>query len=130
MKHIGYRSALCGIVMAFVFSSTSLVGAENITEYTRRRNELMQREWNLSIGGEIVLNNGEMKVNAILMQLKKDEILESRKPGGVYPPSINFVIAKPLIEKSKVFQIIRSMPKGLIFCTGTDSNTKVVLYNY
>ncbi|KAK3102124.1 hypothetical protein FSP39_009001 [Pinctada imbricata] len=80
--------------------------------YLRQREALLQADENMRIGNKIVLDENERRANTILMHYKTLEINKSRASDTPFPPSIHFFQAKPLIEKSKVFQIIKKMPKG------------------
>ena len=80
--------------------------------YLRARNDILLEERNQRIGHDVILNQNEERVNGILMKFKELEINRSRTHGEPFPPSVNFLVGKPLVEKSQVFQIIKSMPKG------------------
>jgi adenosine deaminase CECR1 len=49
----------------------------------------------------------------IFEKYKKAEIARGYDNPAFYAPSLHFFKAKPLIEKSKIFEIIKRMPKGL-----------------
>ena len=81
--------------------------------YLRARNDILLEERNQRIGHDVILNQNEERVNGILMKFKELEINRSRTTNDEpFPPSVNFLVGKPLVEKSQVFQIIKSMPKG------------------
>ncbi|KAJ8298951.1 hypothetical protein KUTeg_023011 [Tegillarca granosa] len=80
--------------------------------YMQQRKAAMDLDKKEIIGNSIVLNSIEEKVNQILLAAKQDEIDNSYKNGKPFPPAMHFFEGKQLIEKSKVFQMIKIMPKG------------------
>ncbi|XP_074125513.1 adenosine deaminase 2 isoform X2 [Sminthopsis crassicaudata] len=75
------------------------------------RNVLIRKEEMLQIGGELLLTEQEELANEKLKALKKVEINEAMKKNQ-FPPSMHFFRAKKLIEESKVFHVLKKMPKG------------------
>ncbi|XP_074051063.1 adenosine deaminase 2 isoform X2 [Macrotis lagotis] len=75
------------------------------------RRALLRKEKMLHIGGELLLTEQEELANEKLMALKNAEISQAMKKNQ-FPPSMHFFQAKKLIEESKVFQILKKMPKG------------------
>ncbi|OAD59773.1 Adenosine deaminase CECR1 [Eufriesea mexicana] len=68
----------------------------------------------MMIGGNLTLNYVEKAANKILMMRKEEELNIGFKNPHQFAPARNFLETKDEIEKSKVFQIIRRMPKGAI----------------
>eukprot|EP00057_Strongylocentrotus_purpuratus_P014243 XP_011668717.1 PREDICTED: adenosine deaminase AGSA isoform X2 [Strongylocentrotus purpuratus] len=83
---------------------------ESNSTYMGKRKEFLADEANLVIGSSLVLNEKEQKVNEILLKAKEREF--SRGFKRTFPPAVNFLKGKPLVENSTVFQIIKRMPKG------------------
>ncbi|XP_043823728.1 adenosine deaminase 2 isoform X2 [Dromiciops gliroides] len=75
------------------------------------RKALIMKEKMLQIGGELSLTAQEELANKKLMTLKNEEIKQAMKKGQ-FPPSMHFFRAKKLIEESKVFHVLKKMPKG------------------
>ncbi|XP_053574835.1 adenosine deaminase 2 isoform X2 [Bombina bombina] len=75
------------------------------------RDVLIRREDINRSGGNIVLEQIERYANNRLMDLKEVEYNESRRT-GIFPPSMHFFRARELIQQSKVFNILKKMPKG------------------
>ncbi|XP_063073130.1 adenosine deaminase 2-A [Engraulis encrasicolus] len=73
----------------------------------RHREQLMRQEASMQTGGSVVLNAAEQKLDAYLHKLKVQEM--ALDP---FPPSVHFFKARPYIEKSPIFQLIKKMPKG------------------
>lgn len=80
------------------------------SQYLALRNELMSDEAQLRTAATVALNSDEQLVNQKLMELKLNEI--NSYANGSFPPSIHLFQAKPLIEKSAVFSILKTVPKG------------------
>jgi len=76
------------------------------------RNNTLREEFQMRIGGNIKLSDSERQVNSILMKLKAKELDIARGNITSFPPALHFFRAKPLIDKSEVFKVIRSIPKG------------------
>lgn len=83
--------------------------------YDDVRNAVMDAEDLLSTGGTIVLSEKEKFVNRIFMRHKLNEIYEGFAVNDEnYAPGMHFFKAKHLIEKSRVFQFLKEMPKGAL----------------
>ncbi|XP_069132764.1 adenosine deaminase AGSA-like [Argopecten irradians] len=101
---------ICVILTETVISVPVSVLASS---YLQQRQQILNAEANLRIGGSVSLNGREQQVNDILMDAKHKEINISRATNGpAFLPSVHFFQGKPLIEKSAVFQMIKAMPKG------------------
>nr|XP_054761208.1 adenosine deaminase AGSA-like [Lytechinus pictus] len=83
---------------------------ETNSTYMTKRNEFLKKEAGVVVGSSLVLNEKEKKLNDFLLSAKKGEISQGFKT--TFPPAVNFLKGKPLVENSTVFQIIRRMPKG------------------
>ncbi|XP_045503467.1 adenosine deaminase 2-like [Colias croceus] len=81
-------------------------------EYQTRRAQLLRDESRLSIGGKIILTDKETLVNNCLMQHKFREVDYGFANPQYYNFSRHYFSYKDQIRKSKVFKIIRDMPKG------------------
>lgn len=101
---VAITSYLFLIICAFTIASDA--------DYLKKRKAFLEEEAKMNIGGEIVLVGDEITANDILMQRKRHEFNESRFGVRPFPPSIHFFKARPLIEQSAVFEIIKLMPKG------------------
>ncbi|XP_048864327.1 adenosine deaminase 2-A-like isoform X1 [Brienomyrus brachyistius] len=71
------------------------------------RDILKQQEASWQIGGRELLTEKERQLNAQLQKLKEQEIA-----GPQFPPAMHFFKARPLIQRSPVFSLLRKMPKG------------------
>lgn len=75
------------------------------------RDKLMKLEQFEFTGGNLLSTEKEIRVNDILMKIKREEVAEGMETGK-FPPAMHFFRAKKLIEQSRVFDFLRKMPKG------------------
>lgn len=95
-------------VILLVFSWTSLCVPRPLLN---ERDSLIAVENAGRTGGTLLLGELEEHVNKKLMLLKKKDVDEAMNT-GVFPPSMHFFKAKPHIDQSAVFNILKQMPKG------------------
>lgn len=81
-------------------------------KHTADKNNFLEEENRLSIGGHIKLTQDELKANEILMYWKRKEVDESFANPQYYNFSKHFFAYRNDISKSNVYQIIKRMPKG------------------
>nr|XP_023694209.1 adenosine deaminase 2-A-like isoform X1 [Paramormyrops kingsleyae] len=72
-----------------------------------KRDILKQQEASRQIGGRVLLTEKERQLNTQLQKLKEQEMA-----GPQFPPAMHFFKARPLIQRSPVFNLLRKMPKG------------------
>ncbi|XP_066599284.1 adenosine deaminase 2-like [Prorops nasuta] len=82
--------------------------------YWRLRSQLLQNEELLTLGGTLQLDPLEEAANGILMTAKYDEVQCGFFKPSSFLPANNFLEARKDIEKSQVFKIIQSLPKGAV----------------
>ncbi|XP_013144576.1 PREDICTED: adenosine deaminase CECR1-like [Papilio polytes] len=106
--------------MAFV-STTSvlfmlfiLTSAKSIPNYIENRINLIESEVDMQLGSDVILNDDEKQANEILMHWKQKEIEESFRNPQHFNFSKHYFAYKNDIPKSKVYQIIKRMPKGAV----------------
>lgn len=83
-----------------------------INDYIHQRQNFIAAEKHMRVGGQIVLNDDETRVDANLMQMKRKEVEYSLKNGFLFPAQESFIRAKEAVEKSDVFKFVKQMPKG------------------
>ncbi|XP_072934306.1 adenosine deaminase 2-like [Epargyreus clarus] len=88
------------------------VVARNIDDYSIQRKKLIDEELDAQVGGKILLNEEESIANRILMRWKQQEIRDSFNSPGRFNLSNHYFKYKNQIPESKVYQIIKKMPKG------------------
>ncbi|XP_060758822.1 adenosine deaminase 2-A-like isoform X1 [Neoarius graeffei] len=74
-----------------------------------QRKLLLQEEASRQIGGRVELSAAEHRLDSLLRKLKEREIM-----APYFPPAMHFFKAKPYIQRSPVFKILKKMPKGAI----------------
>ena len=94
--------------------SLNNVGITNET-YQHQRQTLLISERLKRLGGELVLNAAEQKVDQILLSAKQKEVEDSLVRGQTFATSENFLLSKPKFEASAVFKMLKKMPKGMMF---------------
>lgn len=84
----------------------------NVNNYLLNRSNILAEEYELSLGGTLILNEEEETVNKILMHWKEKESDEFFNNPQYFNFSKHYFTYKNHIYKSKVYQIIKRMPKG------------------
>ncbi|XP_076015067.1 adenosine deaminase 2-A [Genypterus blacodes] len=72
-----------------------------------QREMLMRQEASRQTGGQVALTAAEQCLDARLHRLKEQEM-----SAALFPPTLHFFKAKPLIEQSTIFRLLQKMPKG------------------
>lgn len=81
-------------------------------DYWAEREALLKREESLVMGASIALNEREKFVNDYLMEKKWEEFDQGFENPKSFIPSRHLFDTLGFIEKSEIFQFIRSLPKG------------------
>ncbi|CAH2052295.1 unnamed protein product, partial [Iphiclides podalirius] len=97
-----------GIILLFIYTAW----ASDLTEYYDKRFKILQEEAVLSVGGGITLSDAEVAVNDCLMGHKFNEIDYWFDHPRYFNSSHSFFAYKDSIRTSKVYRIIKDMPKG------------------
>ncbi|XP_062540188.1 adenosine deaminase 2-like [Armigeres subalbatus] len=90
-----------------------LVGSISIDYYTKRQ-VILETEKKLSTGGNAFFTAKELKADEVLMKLKNKTIADGVSNSNSYAPSMHFFRAKPIIDNSSIFRIIKALPKGSV----------------
>ncbi|XP_026333815.1 adenosine deaminase 2-like [Hyposmocoma kahamanoa] len=83
-----------------------------LEDYEKTRNNLLEEETVHALGGKLKLDDEEETLNKILMQLKEVEINEYFKNPHRFNFSKHYFTYRDEISNSKVYKIIKRMPKG------------------
>ncbi|XP_068623735.1 adenosine deaminase 2-like [Battus philenor] len=97
------------ILIRVMIAATSVVD-----NYYEDRMEMINNELRMQIGGDVVLSEDEALANDILMYWKRKEIDEGFHNPQYFNFSKHYFAYRGDIAKSKVYQIIRKMPKGAV----------------
>lgn len=81
-------------------------------DYFEDRSGILSEENQTFLGHNISLTPKELAVNSILLEAKTQELSSAYKNSSNFLPLQHFFQAKNRIDKSRVFSIIRSLPKG------------------
>ncbi|XP_062860935.1 adenosine deaminase 2-A [Trichomycterus rosablanca] len=73
----------------------------------RQRERMLQLEASERVGGRVELTAAERRLDSLLLKLKEQEMQAQH-----FLPAMHFFRAKPYIEKSNVFKLLKKMPKG------------------
>lgn len=102
-------SRTCYIVLVFI----TFVKCNEVSNYWNRRNQLLETERIMAVGGDIVLNKEEIVANKLLLKIKLEELNAGHLNESDFYPAKHFFESSDNITKlSKVFSVIRKMPKG------------------
>ncbi|CAH0402697.1 unnamed protein product [Chilo suppressalis] len=82
--------------------------------YQNKRAKLLSDEFKLTLGGSLNLTDKEGEVNKCLMQYKNKELNYAFDHPEYYNLSHHFFTYKKKIRESKVYQIIKDLPKGAV----------------
>lgn len=96
------------IIVSIVFA----YGSCDITEYYANRAKLAEAENVLTVGGNFPLDHKETVVNNCLMQHKFKELDYAFDNPQYFNCSHHFFVYKNKMRESKVYKIIKNMPKG------------------
>ncbi|XP_064606619.1 adenosine deaminase AGSA-like [Liolophura sinensis] len=83
-------------------------------EFLAERKEAHWHEQVISAGGDIHLSPKEQYVDKLLLDLKAADFEDARLGKKPFLPSLHFFEAKPLIDNSSIFHIIKDIPKGAV----------------
>lgn len=111
------------ILVLVVVSSTKSASSYNVRmdsptsrpsfeRYKELRDDLMNIHQSRALGSDVLLNEEEQQFNAILMDLKADELARGFENPFNFTPARHFFDTIKPVESSQLFQLIRKMPKG------------------
>lgn len=102
------RISICALLVL----CTQDVTAKSIRDYNIERAQLIEEEFTLQVGGKLRLKDKEKIANNILMKYKHQQLNESFHNPKSFNFSRHYFTYKDDINNSKVYQIIKRMPKG------------------
>lgn len=81
------------------------------TQYDAQREQLLQFDSSLRFDRDVTLSPAEQEVNTYLKALRAKEGADLNAISQ-FPPALRFPEAKPIIDKTRLFSILKDMPKG------------------
>lgn len=101
-----------GLIVFFLFP-TLLFSQSDLTyqQYLERRAALMAVDSAMYFDTQLALTAQEQELNR-LMQIEQGQLIKHYKDSHFFPPARNFYQSKAHIEGTKIFQLLRKMPKG------------------
>lgn len=98
--------------LAFAQPTVQPVEINNETRhYLKKRAELINKDRQKSFEKDIELDSLELILDSALIQLR-NEMIDEYKEQHFFPPARYFFQSKQHIEGTKLFKILRTMPKG------------------
>lgn len=91
----------------FLFSQTDQV----FEQYLEQRRTLMAADSALYFDAKVRLSPAEAQLNQ-LMQIEQRQLLDHYKQTHFFPPARDFYQSKQHIEGTKIFKVLRQLPKG------------------
>lgn len=91
-----------------------VASSARITSQPDSRDLILDAEKKHRTGGNAYLTDKESQANAILAKLRSKALLEGITNSTGFAPAMHFFLAKPLIESSPIFHILKAMPKGSV----------------
>jgi hypothetical protein len=100
-------------VTTVTMQDNSIVSARpSFEKYTKLRQEYVSQHLSRALGADIELSEEEQHLNAVLMELKADELARGFDNPFNFTPARHFFSALKSIETSPLFKLIQKMPKG------------------
>lgn len=93
-------------------NSSVLDERPDISEYQAMRKQFIESETQYGFGSDIRLSAREQKANTIIMAAKEAEYANSITKPSSFRPSRHIFETLAAIKQTKLYQIIRKMPKG------------------
>lgn len=94
-------------------SSMEESGRPSFEKYQAQRKKLLASHLGTALGADIELNEAEQQFNAILMDLKNEELYRGFLNPFNFTPARHFFDVLKSVESSPLFKLIRKMPKGI-----------------
>lgn len=110
--HIIYGGIISSVIVIGIIVGFCVANREAADTYLDIRNRYLMKETQLMIGSKIELNPKEKLANKKLMDIKLEEYDAGFKDINNFIPYGHFFNKIVQIEKSKLFNIIKKLPKG------------------
>ncbi|XP_075984021.1 adenosine deaminase-like [Anticarsia gemmatalis] len=100
-------------VLIFILANILLTSG-NLDKVQHERDKLFNEELQMMIGSDIELSDSEIKANEVIMDLKNEELEHGFLHPGNFNVSKHFFEYKESVKKTKLYQLIKNMPKGAV----------------
>ena len=95
----------CAIVS---FSGYSL----RMADHSTKRSEVLDEEARRAAGGSVPMSDKERRANEVLLEAKSEELTAAKRDVHTFLPARNFLEVAEDISRSKVYKILKKLPKG------------------
>ena len=115
--------AFLPLLLSVLASTSGTTSRDALSEYGAARHHLVMLEGRLAVGAalERALSAQEKVADGILRTAKRQALSPSQPDAGPPIASQHFFDAKPRIEKTLLFSLLREMPKGAVLHTHPDA---------
>lgn len=111
MKQTLLQAIMMVLLVATAYCLLPAQTPTSLDQYLQKRQALMQQDSQLYFDYAISLSEKEQALNEQLVGLQK-KMIQRYKDTHFFPPARNFYQSKTHIEETKLFQILKEMPKG------------------
>lgn len=108
LSGLAMRSSLIFLLSILIYSAC------DVKKYYQRRSKLIEDEFKLTLGAKLNLTENENIVNECLMRYKKQELDYAFDHQDYFNLSRHYFTYKKSIQESKVYKILKDMPKGAV----------------
>lgn len=105
---------MCKALAYLLLVLCSQVTSKHVDVVLQEKAKLIEMEFEMMLGSDIVLSDNEEKANKIIMLLKNGEIDSGFSSPTAFNLSKHFFEYKDEVKKMPLFRIIQDMPKGAV----------------
>lgn len=108
MMRLRSSASVLTVIVTIIIQCNHVVG-----DYWSERKKLLDEEKRTALGGDVILNGDEMAANELLLKAKREELTRGHLNESEFLAAQHFFRSGEEMERSsKVFAVIRRMPKG------------------
>ncbi|KAI8822899.1 uncharacterized protein EV422DRAFT_522623 [Fimicolochytrium jonesii] len=107
------KSVAAAVALYFIWPLLTTRSIANIVDSVESssRSTLSSLDLETRFDRSIILSEKEQKADEVLARIRSTESL-AFQVSGTFPPHLRFPVAKPLMEESELYTLLRQMPKG------------------
>lgn len=102
------------VPLIYMALGTQIQPSKYVQDFTEKREQLLEKEARLSLGGSLKLTPQEETANRFLMKHKSDELDKGFKDISDFLPAASFLKISKDMEKRPVFKLLQKLPKGAV----------------